>query len=95
MTCSQSKQVVYDFFDTIGEENMGRMFGPMAGQILEFLSPGTITEKGLWCIREDNKDGADTLEIPKGLVLKAMEFSSTENILKTCCDPKKLYNFGK
>jgi hypothetical protein len=97
MTCSKSKQVVYDFFNTIGEENMGRMFGPMAGQILEFLSPGTIAEKGLVCasIREDNKDGADTLEIPKGLVLKAIEFSSTENILKTCCDPKKLYNFGK
>lgn len=97
---NSSRQVVFDFYLAIGEEDKSRMFANMAAQVLEFLSPDIFIERGLTCNLISNGHGLEVsnnnqLKIQKGLVLKSMPFTSTRDILKTCLDTTKLYNFGK
>jgi hypothetical protein len=97
---NSSQQVIFDFYLAIGDEGKSRMFANMAAQVLEFLSPDIIIESGLTCHLISNGQDLgvgsnDQLDIRKGLVLKSMPFAATREILKTCIDPTRLYNFGK
>jgi hypothetical protein len=91
---NNSEKMVLDFFNTIGEKNMAKLFGTMKGLMLEHFAPKHIAENGLICQSNSTDVVRKNFLISKGLTLKKQSFENTDDILIQCTDPKILYDFG-